>query len=255
MTATVFDLDGVVWRGGTLIDGAAAAVATARARGPVAFMTNAAFRAAGEVAARLVERGIPATPDDVLTSSGAAAAHCVAGGGGRVLSVGEPGQHATLAAAGLELVDAAPAEWVVAGLDRHVTYERLAAATLAIRGGARFVATNADPNFPLEGGVLAPGAGAIVAFLQRAGGVAPVVAGKPEPTIFALAERRLGASGGDVEMVGDSLLTDIPGAARAGWRTTLVLSGVSTRADIDATPLHARPDRVLDSLADWPGGT
>jgi HAD superfamily hydrolase (TIGR01457 family) len=251
MSATVFDLDGVIWRGGTLLGQAVEAVAAARERGPICFLTNAAMRAPDEVAARLVGHGIPAEASEVMTSSLAAAALCAAGGGGRVVVVGEDGARRTLAAAGLEVVDDGPADWVVCGLDRSATYASLARAAAAVRSGARFVATNTDPNYPVEDDLL-PGGGALVAFLRTATGVDPIVAGKPEPPIFRAVERLVGHTGDDVELLGDSLRTDIPGGRAAGWRTTLVLTGVTTAADLESSSV--RPDRVVADLAEWLAG-
>ena len=82
---------------------------------------------------------------------------------------------------------------VVAGLDRQVTYDKLARATLLIRSGAMFVGTNADRTLPMPEGLL-PGAGAILAALEAATDVQPVVVGKPEPEIYLFALERLKTS-------------------------------------------------------------
>jgi 4-nitrophenyl phosphatase len=141
----------------------------------------------------------------------------------------------------------------VAGLDRTLTYEKLAAAALAIRAGARFIGTNPDTSLPTEHGLL-PGAGAIQAAIQAATGVAPTVIGKPQPLMLELAMHALGGSSVDTAMLGDRLDTDIQGAVAAGLRSILVLTGVSTREELAAGPL--RPDLVVESLpelmARWP---
>jgi 4-nitrophenyl phosphatase len=115
-------------------------------------------------------------------------------------------------------------------------------------GGAHFVATNADALLPVEGGQVLPGAGTIIAAIQTATAVAPTVLGKPEPGLFEHGLRRLGGLlPAQVAMIGDRLDTDVDGGRRAGLRTILVLSGVTTPAEAAAavTP----PDAVAPDLA------
>jgi 4-nitrophenyl phosphatase len=134
---------------------------------------------------------------------------------------------------------------VVAGLDRHLTYPRLSLACQLIREGALFIGTNPDKTFPSPHG-LTPGAGAVLAFIETATGVAPVIAGKPEPFMFQLAIERLGLLPEEAIVIGDRLDTDILGGQTASCRTGVVLSGVSTREEISLwTP---PPDLVLANL-------
>ncbi|MBV9168651.1 MAG: HAD hydrolase-like protein, partial [Chloroflexi bacterium] len=131
---------------------------------------------------------------------------------------------------GLEIVEDGQldVDWVLAGLDRTFDYEKLTLATRSIRAGARFVATNADALLPIEGGEVLPGAGSIVAAIQAATAVEPIVVGKPEPGLFEDGLRRLGGlQPHQVVMIGDRLETDIAGGRRAGLHTILVLSGVA----------------------------
>ncbi len=135
---------------------------------------------------------------------------------------------------GLEVVTAeavragARPEAVVVGLAREaLVYEALAMACLLLRQGAHFIATNNDPTFPSEIGLL-PGAGAVVSFLETASDRQPVVIGKPHRYLFEEALERLGSVASATAMVGDRLATDIAGGRAAGLRTVLVLSGVSS---------------------------
>jgi 4-nitrophenyl phosphatase len=134
---------------------------------------------------------------------------------------------------------------VVIGLDKHFTYEKLAMANEAIRGGARFVATNADLTLPTEAG-LVPGCGSLVAAVAAASGQAPTIIGKPEPLLLTMALERLGADPADSAMIGDRLDTDIVAGAKAGLLTVLVLTGVSTRDEIAHAPVL--PDLVFTDL-------
>jgi ribonucleotide monophosphatase NagD (HAD superfamily) len=136
---------------------------------------------------------------------------------------------------------------VVQGYGPQVGWADLAEAAVAIRGGAQWVATNTDRTLPSPRGPL-PGNGSLVAALRTALGREPdLVVGKPEPELFAIAARRVGATRPLV--VGDRLDTDIEGAVRAGMESLLVLTGVSTAADLLAAPPELRPTYVAPDLA------
>jgi glycerol 3-phosphatase-2 len=248
--AVVCDLDGVVYLRDQLIPGASAGLRGVRDLGvAVAFVTNNAYRPPEEVAAKLRGLGVQATAEEVLTSS-QAVVHLLGGKAGlagvRVLPVGGPGIHQALEEAGAELL--APPAWrqaqvVVAGIDPEITYAKLAAACLAIRSGARFVGSNPDTTLPTPEGPV-PGNGAFLALLTAATGVRPEVAGKPEPAMFETVAAGLGP--GPYLMVGDRSDTDLEGAARVGWDTALVLTGVLRPADL--LDLPSAPDHLLADL-------
>jgi 4-nitrophenyl phosphatase len=249
----LIDLDGVVYTGSEPILGAAGFLAEARRRGlKFLLVTNNSTTSPELVAERLHHMGIEVTPQEVLTSAQCAVAYVSAHAerGARVRIVGEAGLRQAALEEGLHIVDdgQAIADWVIAGLDRAFDYEKLTSATRAIIAGARFVATNADALLPVEGGRVIPGAGSIVAAIQTATGVTPVVVGKPEPALFEHGLMRLGGlAPQQVAMIGDRLDTDIVGGQRAGLRTILALSGVTTEAE--ALQACRRPDAIADDLA------
>lgn len=226
MTVCCCDLDGVVWRGEEPIPGAAAAIARIRGAGlRVAFITNNSSGRVGDYLAKLARMGVEAAPADVLTSAQAAAAllRREVAPGSRVLACAGPGVVEACAEAGFEVVTAPPAAAVVVGFHRDFDFDRLATAADAVRAGARFVATNADPTYPVPGGLL-PGAGAIVAAVATAAGRDPEVAGKPNAATVALVRERFGDQG---VVVGDRPSTDGALATALGWPFALVLSGVA----------------------------
>jgi glycerol 3-phosphatase-2 len=240
----LLDLDGVVYVGPDAVPGVPAALAAARAQGMrLGFVTNNAARTPEDVARHLSELDVPAEADDVITSSQAAATVVAGlfGPGARVLPVGGPGVPAALEAAGLALVERAedcPAA-VVQGYGPEVGWAQLAEAVVAVRHGARHVATNADATIPSPRGPL-PGNGAMVAMVSAVTGQEPLVTGKPDPAMHAECVRRTGARRPLV--VGDRLDTDIEGARRAGAASLLVLSGITDpRTLLAAGPQH-RPD-------------
>jgi 4-nitrophenyl phosphatase len=232
------DLDGVLWRGSQPISGAAEAVVALRASGEsVAFVTNNSARSVAEVVERLDAAGVGARADEVISSAMAAAS--LIEPGQRVLVVGEAGVIEALTDAGAELVEAQGSEpptgldAVVVGMDRMLTYERIAAAATAVRAGVRFVATGTDTTYPTASTLL-PGTGAIVAAVAVSAGREPdVVAGKPHGTMASLVRRRLGDHG---VVVGDRADTDGALAQAMGWRFALVLSGVTTAEDLPVVP-------------------
>jgi glycerol 3-phosphatase-2 len=240
----LLDLDGVVYVGPDAVPGVPDALASARAAGMrLGFVTNNAARTPEDVAQHLTELGVPADPADVITSSQAAATVVAAllGAGGRVLAVGGPGVAAALRAAGLIVVERAEDEpaAVVQGYGREVGWVHLAEAVVAVRTGARHVATNTDATIPSPRGPL-PGNGAMVGVVSAITHRAPLVTGKPDPTMHAECVRRTGARRPLV--VGDRLDTDIEGARRVGAPSLLVLSGVTDPADLIAAVPEQRPD-------------
>ena len=221
------DLDGVIWRGDEPIASAAAGVEKLRGAGlRVGFVSNNSSQPIAEVADKLTRFGVPAEPHDVLTSALAAASLLSKSlaPGARVLACAGPGVVEALEGAGLDPVHALPVEAVVIGFHRDFDYEELDAASTAVRDGARFVATNLDATYPMPGGTMLPGTGAITAAVAVASGRQPEVAGKPEPATVALVRERFGSHG---VVVGDRPSSDGALAAALGWPFGLVLSGVT----------------------------
>ncbi|WP_242658613.1 HAD-IIA family hydrolase [Klenkia brasiliensis] len=246
----LLDLDGVLYVGPDAVPGAAEALERARAAGMrLGFVTNNAARTPQEVAAHLTDLGMPADAGDVITSSQAAATVVAQrfGDGAAVLPVGGPGVAAALRDAGLRVVDSAEDDpvAVVQGYGRDVGWTQLAEAVVAVRGGATHVATNADATIPSPRGVL-PGNGALVGVVSTVTGQQPLVTGKPDPAMHAECVRRTGARSPLV--VGDRLDTDIEGGRRVGAPTLLVLSGVTTPADLLAAGPEARPDLLAEDV-------
>jgi HAD superfamily hydrolase (TIGR01450 family) len=247
----LLDLDGVVYLGGKGIPGAPQALTEARRHGMrLAFVTNNASRSPAAIAQQLTSLGIAASPADIVTSAQAAArlvaerlprgsAVLVAGGIGLRLALRERGMRPVSTAAEKPVA-------VVQGYAPDIGYSLLAEAALAIRGGAWYVASNADATLPSARGPL-PGNGALIQLLVTATGRQPVVAGKPEPPLHAEAVRRTGAR--YPLIVGDRLDTDIEGAVRVGADSLLVLTGVTQPADAVLAPPHRRPVYIARDLA------
>jgi 4-nitrophenyl phosphatase len=228
--AVLCDLDGVVWLAGVALPGAAGGVARLRAAGlAVGFLTNNSSLTVGEYLRRLQKIGIPAEPDELLTSAMAAAAvlSVELPPGAKVLACAGAGVVEALEHHGFEVVDEGPCEAVVVGWHQEFDFARLARASAAVRAGARFMATNLDPTYPGPDGLL-PGNGSLVAAVATASGRSPEVAGKPEPATVALVRRRFGDEG---VMVGDRPSIDGALAAALGWPFALVISDATVSSD------------------------
>ena len=238
--AWLLDLDGVVWLAHRPIPGVAEGVAALRAAGErVLFVTNASMAPVGVLEEALAAMGIPAEGD--VLSSAMAAAHLL-DPGARALVCGGPGVVEALERRGVEVVEDGVVDAVLVGLTRDLTYDLLLRASTAVRDGARFIATNTDPTYPTPGG-LTPGGGAIVAAVATAAGVEPEVAGKPHRPMAELVRALVGP--GPHVMVGDQAATDLTFGRVLGARTALVLSGITTAADLPTDPV---PDVVADDV-------
>jgi 4-nitrophenyl phosphatase len=254
----VLDLDGVVYRGLQALPGAVGFLRRLERLGiPYVFATNNSAATPEQYAERLGRLGIQVEPGRIVTSAVVAAEflRTQAGPGTPVFVVGGEGLRRALEEAGFSPSGPADASFVVVGLDVEFTYAKLRDACRAIRRGARFIATNRDPNLPVEG-ELWPGAGALVAAIETATGVSPVTVGKPERPLFEAALGRLRSAPEQTLMVGDQLATDVLGGRRMGMRTVLVLSGVVAEA---APQGDLRPDLVVRDLGEldalWPEPT
>ncbi len=230
------DLDGVVWRGRRILRGNVEWLREAHKRGArIVFVTNNSTRSRRVYAERLTAvMGYPVGVDDVVTS-GYAVARLIRerSGESRVLVLGEEGLVEELVGQGhvvLTISDGArcPVDYVVVGLDRLLSYQRLRAAHEAVRRcGAAIAASNTDRTIPMED-LDAPGAGAVLAALVASTGKEPVfVAGKPEPYMIELVLRGGGYSPREALVIGDRCDTDIEAARRAGVDSVLVLTGVA----------------------------
>ncbi|MDI5982192.1 HAD-IIA family hydrolase [Amycolatopsis magusensis] len=228
----LFDLDGTVYHGARVIPGAPEVIGEARAAGTaVRFVTNNASKAPAAVAEHLNGMGIDAQPDEVHTSSQAAARVLAERlpAGAHVLVVGAQALCDEVEAVGLRPVreNSDEVKAVVQGHSPDTGWANLAEACIAIRGGALWVASNVDKTLPAERGLL-PGNGSMVAALRTATDQEPVVAGKPEAPLMHTAAQ------GKALVVGDRLDTDIAGAVAAGLDALVVLTGVDTPASLIA---------------------
>ena len=264
------DLDGVVYRGADPVPGVAALLARRAELGDdVVYVTNNSMFYRTAYVTRLAEMGAPVTAERVVTSARATALYIQRHLPGirRVLVVGAGGLEREMRDVGLDVVTAASAatrfsqegvegriaagspDAVIVGLDPGLTYARIAVAADAIRGGARFIATNRDATYPAERG-LRPGAGSVVAAIEVAAGARPdLEIGKPGPLLLEEAAAAVGRPAAEAVMIGDAM-TDIAAARAVGARSVLVLTGVTTAAQLARVPASERPTEVAADSAE-----
>ncbi len=256
--AFIVDMDGVLWHGNNPADGMTEFFALLRKLNiPFVLATNNASLTQEEYIAKLAKMGVTITRQEIITSSMATARYLAKHtpkDNRRAFVIGEDGLRLPLIEQEFTLTDlyqirqAESAEGpaaVIAGLDRKLTWDKLATATLNIRAGAEFFATNTDKTLPTELGEVM-GNGGVIAALEAATGITATCIGKPAPILYQQALLLLGTNKAETVAIGDRLDTDILGAKNAGLRSILVLTGVSTAEDIDYTDY--KPTWVMTDL-------
>jgi 4-nitrophenyl phosphatase len=256
INALIIDMDGVLWHGNQAIDGLTDFFQTLRdLKLRFILATNNASLTPQQYVKKLAGMGVTVELDEIMTSAMATAmylAEQMDPAQTRVFVVGEDGaiqalQEQGFTLTGLYEINSATskgADVVVCGKDHTINWDKLATATLNIRAGAKFIGTNGDNTLPTELGLI-HGNGAILAALTTATGISPTIIGKPEPIMYQQAIAKLGAELGETIAIGDKLETDILGAVRTGIRSLMVLTGVSTEADLKISeyqPTWVMPD-------------
>jgi HAD superfamily hydrolase (TIGR01457 family) len=251
LKAVLLDLDGTIYKGKSAIPGTAEALEKLREKGiRLFFISNAATQSRIGVVERLAAMGIRSAKEEIYNSSYATAMYLCENFPGRtVFCFGEEGMKEEFRAHGIKTVEDESADIVVVSLDRTINYQKMTVCYRAIRNGALFIATNDDADFPVEDGYL-PGAGAMVAAVERCTGKKPFIVGKPN-TYFArliLEENKLKKD--EVITVGDRLETDVRFARNAGIKSILVLTGVTKKEDIEKS--KDKPDYVTETINKLP---
>lgn len=250
-TTYLIDLDGVIYRGNELLPGAKEFISwLEKNHKKYLFLTNNSFATAAQILAKLERLGIISNNAHLLTA-GQAAVQNIARRlpQGVVYVVGEQPLVDLMKSYGLTAanIDAREADAVLVGLDRNFDYAILNCAMNIVRSGALFVTINRDPVLPIAGGFI-PGCGALAAAIEVASGVTPEVVGKPEPMLLQEAMHMLDSQTDETVMIGDGLQVDILAGKNAGTHTLLVLSGSSSREDLEKT--STKPDHIYENLAD-----
>jgi len=243
----LIDMDGVIYRGGNVIDGAVEFTNELRRREiPFLFVTNNSQRTRRDTATKLNRMGFRVDDTHIFTCAMATARFLARQKpGGTAYVIGEGGLLQAMHTNGFSVVDSAP-DYVVVGEGRTLSMENVELAVNLVLGGARLIATNLDPNCPTSNGTR-PGCGATVAMIEVATGAKAFSVGKPSAVMMREASKELGLHSAEITMIGDTMDTDVLGGVGIGFRTILVLTGVTKREDL--SKFAYRPDAVVPSIA------
>lgn len=250
--ALILDMDGVLWHSNEALGDLPSIFARIAARNlKLTLATNNSSRTPPQHIEKVASFGVYLKENQVLSSAIAAAARLKDDfpEGGEVYVLGHDGIVDALTQKEFRVFqeDELPENpvAVVAGIDWEFNYKKLANASALIRKGAAFYGTNPDKTFPTPQGLM-PGAGTILAAVETASGVSPIVTGKPEPYLFQVAMRQMKVMPEETLVVGDRLETDILGGQNAGCQTALVLSGVTERTA--AEKWQPAPTHIAENL-------
>ena len=248
MKAAIFDMDGVLVSGRTLIPGADGFLKRVSASGAeYLVLTNNPLYTPRDLAHRLSTIGLDIPPERIFTSA-MATAHFLRTQkpDGTAFVIGESGLTEAIHSAGFVITDHNP-DYVVLGETNTYNFELITQAIRLVAGGAHFIATNPDASGPTEKGIV-PACGAMAALIEAASGFSPFFVGKPNPLMMRTALNYLDVHSEDTIMVGDRMDTDIIAGVEAGMETILVLTGVTRRQDVARYPYQ--PTHIIDSVAD-----
>ena len=245
----LIDMDGVIYRGGELIEGAAEFIEfLLETNTPFRFLTNNSRRTRRDVAHYLWRLGIPGVEESHIYTCAMATARFLARQkpDGTAFVIGEGGLLNALHSNGFAVVDHNP-DYVVVGEGKAITYSMLEWATMMVDRGAKLIATNLDSSCPIEGGIR-PGCGATIAMIEAATGRKAFSVGKPSPVMMREARKEMGLTAEQVTMIGDTMETDILGAVQMGYRSVLVLSGGTSEEDL--INYAYQPDTVVANIGE-----
>ncbi len=244
----LMDMDGVLVSEEEAIPGADRFLAQLRSRGtPFLILTNNSIYTPRDLAARLRASGLD-VPEGAIWTSALATARFLSDQRpeGSAFAIGEAGLTTALHDVGYTLTERAP-DYVVLGETRTYSFERITTAIRLVAGGARFIATNPDTVGASPDGPL-PATGSVAALISRATGVEPYFVGKPNPLMMRSALNAIDAHSESTAMIGDRMDTDVVSGLEAGMETILVLTGVTSREEVDRFPYRA--SRIVESIAD-----
>ncbi len=255
--ALILDMDGVLWKESEAIGNLPEIFARIQALGlDYILATNNATKTQKKYVEKLAGFGAYVPEEKIVNSSMAVAylLHKRFPSGGNVYIVGETGLAQALEQAGFHQSENNCVA-VIASMDRAISFEKLKRATLLIRSNVPFYATNPDRTYPTPEGLI-PGAGSIIGSLEISTDVKPIIAGKPNPTLYEFALERLGTLPSQTMVVGDRLETDILGGQKLGCPTALVLSGIATRTEGEShqPPVDVIAESLEELLYEWCNG-
>ncbi|WP_307738294.1 HAD-IIA family hydrolase [uncultured Varibaculum sp.] len=246
--AWMTDMDGVLVHESLALPGAHEFIETLKGNSiPFLVLTNNSIYTNRDLSARLASSGLEVPEDRIWTSANATADFLNSQSpNSTAFVIGEAGLTTAIHETGYIMTETDP-EYVVLGETRFYDFVNITKAIRLIEKGAKFICTNPDTTGPSEDGTL-PAVGSVAAMITRATGRQPYFVGKPNPVMFRAGLNKLGAHSEDAAMVGDRMDTDIHAGVESGMDSYLVLSGSTSREDIQKFPY--RPKAVFNGIGD-----
>ncbi len=253
MSLFIFDLDGVIYRGNSLLPGVRETLSSLEERGEkICFLSNNSTLSKKGYLKKLSMMGLKVREEQLFPSSYLCALYfknLPDRTSGKVMIIGERGLFEELKKIGLKISwNPSEVKWVVVGLDRRFNFRKMCLAYQAILKGAKFIATNTDITYPLENTTI-PAAGAIVKAIEVSTGKSPLVLGKPQTFGLKIVLEKTGYFPESTILVGDRLETDILAGNKMGVRTVLVLSGISSLEEVKKAPPCCQPKHIISNLS------
>lgn len=270
----IFDCDGVIWRGDSVIEGVPETLDMLRDMGKqLVFVTNNSTKSRAGYLKKFTGLGLNVKAEEIYSSSYAAAAYLESiefPASKKVYVVGEVGIQEELDLKGIKhiggpadadkKVELTPGMFlehdhdvgaVVVGFDRNINYYKIQMATLCIREnpGCLFIATNTDAVTHLTDAQEWAGNGSMVGAIRGSTKREPIVVGKPAEFMLENIAHKFNLRREQICMVGDRLDTDILFGQNGGLTTMLCLSGVTTEGQLLSPENTIHPDTYVDSLA------
>ena len=244
----ICDMDGVIYRGNTLLPGVKEFVAWLEQNGKrFLFLTNSSERSPKELRQKLQRMGLDVGEEHFYTSALATASFLARQMPGcTAYVIGAPGLVNALYDRGITMNDVDP-DYVIVGESATYNYEMISRAVSLVMKGARLIATNSDLTGPAESG-LVPACRALVAPVELVTGKKAYFMGKPNPLMMRTGLQMLGVHSEEAVMVGDRMDTDVIAGTESGLTTVLVLSGCTSREEVDDYPY--RPSYILNGVGD-----
>ncbi len=244
----ICDMDGVIYHGNRLIPHVKEFIEWLEKNGKqFLFLTNGSGRSPRELAQKLERMGLHVSQEHFYTSAQATAAflqsQCP---GGSAYVIGDPGLTYALYEAGFSMNDVNP-DYVVFGGSKSINYEQIEKASRLVMNGAKLIGTNSDLVDPSEDGII-PACRALIAPIELTTGKKPYYVGKPNPLMMRHALKTLDCHRADAILIGDRMDTDIIAGIETDIDTVLVLSGVTTMADLDK--FAYRPKYILKDVGE-----
>ncbi len=242
----ICDMDGVIYHGNRLLPGVTEFVEWLyREQKQFLFLTNSSERSPRELQQKLARMGLTIDESHFYTSALATAKFLSSQAPGcSAYVIGAPGLMNALYEVGITMNDVNP-DYVIVGETSTYHYDTIVKAVSLVQGGARLIGTNFDLTAPSEAGVV-PACRALIAPIELATGKSPYFVGKPNPLMMRTGLKLLGVHSAEAVMVGDRMDTDIVAGIETGLDTVLVLSGITSEADVEQYPY--RPTYTLPGV-------